>query len=223
MASAALLKKPAHTNWACVTILNGLDADDNSNNPSNSNIDVEVNGDEEVSNLGYGRSRTIKLTPGSYSFQAFDSDTNPLGTDGGTLVAGGDYTLLVYGDLDNGTTVELFTNDLSPTGKLKARIETRDRLQGEALDDLDFYGTYQKSSRSPVVIGPSNVGDDLVAAGVWPGKLTFNLYDSGTTSGSYASETILVAPRFVYFIYSVGDVDNGTADLLVEKRLARLK
>jgi hypothetical protein len=128
------------------------------------------------------------------------------------LMGGTSYSIVAFLTEDGAPTAGLFTNDLSPTGRGKARVIAHHTAAAPPVD----ISVRRDNPWSPGLDILNFANGDQAAAEVRPGEWYVSFAPAGTDVVVFGPAMVQFKPFSAYLVFAVGSVDTGSFTLLTE-------
>jgi hypothetical protein len=129
------------------------------------------------------------------------------------LVGGLNYSIVAFLDDGGSPTAGLFENDVTPTGRGKARLIVQHTANAPAVD----ISVRRDGPDSPGLDIYEFINGDQAAAEVRPGEWYVAIARAGSDMPVFGPLALELSPYTDYLVYAVGSVDTGSFTLLLEQ------
>ncbi len=129
------------------------------------------------------------------------------------LMGGVNYSIVAHLTEDGSPTASLFENDVTPTGRGKARAIVNHTAAAPAVD----ISIRRDGPNSPGLDVFDFVNGDQATAEVRPGEWNVSIAPAGDDMPVFGPVTVELRPYSAYLIFAVGSVDTGSFTLLLER------
>jgi hypothetical protein len=129
------------------------------------------------------------------------------------LMGGVNYSIVAYLDDGGSPTAGLFENDVTPTGRGKARLIVQHTADAPAVD----ISVRRDGPKSPGLDIYDFMNGDQAAAEVRPGEWYVAIAPAGSEMPVFGPVDVELSPYAAYLVYAVGSVDTGSFTLLLER------
>jgi hypothetical protein len=129
------------------------------------------------------------------------------------LMGGVNYSIVAYLDDGGSPTAGLFENDVTPTGRGKARLIVQHTANAPAVD----ISVRRDGPRSPGLDIYDFMNGDQAAAEVRPGEWDVAIAPAGSDMPVFGPVTVELNPYAAYLVFAVGSLDTGSFTLLLER------
>jgi hypothetical protein len=183
-------------------------------------VDVSVNGACALEGFAFGDIvGPIALPADMYDIAISPANEDePCGSDpvieaSVELMGGVNYSIVAYLDDDGSPTAGLFENDLTPTGRGKARLIVQHTANAPTVD----LSVRRDGPESPGLDIYDFMNGDQAAAEVRPGEWYVSIAPAGSGMPVFGPVAVELSPYSAYLVYAVGSVDTGSFTLLLER------
>lgn len=183
-------------------------------------VDVSVNGACALEGFAFGDIvGPIALPADMYDIAiSLANEDDPCGNDpvidaSVELMGGLNYSIVAYLDDGGSPTAGLFENDVTPTGRGKARLIVQHTANAPAVD----ISVRRDGPRSPGLDIYDFMNGDQAAAEVRPGEWYVAIAPAGSDMPVFGPVAVELSPYSAYLVYAVGSVDTGSFTLLLER------
>lgn len=183
-------------------------------------VDVSVNGACALENFAFGDIvGPITLPADMYDIAiSLANEDDPCGNDpvieaSVELMGGVNYSIVAYLDDGGSPTAGLFENDVTPTGRGKARLIVQHTANAPAVN----ISVRRDGPKSPGLDIYDFMNGDQAAAEVRPGEWNVEIAPAGSDIAVFGAVTVKLSPYAAYLVYAVGSVDTGSFTLLLEQ------
>jgi hypothetical protein len=202
-----------------VFVVHGIPGEDLDLDPELA-VDVSVNGACALPNFTFGEIvGPLPFEQGAYDIAiSLANEDLPCSNDpvieapGVEIMAGESYSIVAFLTEDGLPTAAVFVNDLSSTGRGKARLIAHHTAAAPGVD----IAVRRDGPDSPGLDITAFFNGDQAAAEVRPGEWAVSIAPTGMEMPVFGPIVVELNPYTAYLVYAVGSVDTGSFTLLVE-------
>jgi hypothetical protein len=204
---------------AVVYVVHGIPGQDLDLDPA-LRVDVSVGGACALPGFAFGDIvGPLNLPADIYDIAiSLENEDDPCGSDpvieaSVELMGGANYSIVAYLADDGTPTAGLFENDVTATGRGKARLIVQHTANAPGVD----ISVRRDGPNSPGLDVFDFFNGDQAQAEVRPGEWNVAIFPAGGIDPVFGPVTVELKPYAAYLVFAVGSLDTGSFTLLLER------